>query len=165
MYSICEHVRLMPARFATSKWQSHGQLHWVRWGSQKGLLYSAHAVLDGAEGLRRDGKTRPLISLSWASRVRTHTHTLALKWSADLAAAMPSEASELFSLYSGQTHSLSFRCICFEAPQTLNSLRTLALTAYPVGNILLLTLSQLRSLPPSSLRASYLSSLSLHLLI
>ena len=155
----------MPARFATSKWQSPGQLHWVRWDSQKGLLYSAHAVLDGAEGFRHDEKTRSLISLSWASHVRTHMHTLALKWSADLVAAMPSEASELFSLYSGQTHSLSFRCICFEAPQMLNGLRTLALTAYPVETILLLTLPVLRSLPPSSLRASYLSRVSLHLLI
>lgn len=73
---------------------------------------------------------------------------------------MPSEASELFSLYSGQTRFLSFRCICFEAPQMLNGLRTLALTAYPVENILLLTLPLLRSLPPSSLRASYLSRVS-----
>lgn len=72
----------MPAQFATSKWQSPGQLHWVRWDSQKGLLYSAHAVLDGAEGFRHDEKTRSLISLSWASHVRTHMHTLALKWSA-----------------------------------------------------------------------------------
>ena len=63
MYSICEHVGLMPAQFVTSKWQSHSQLHWVRRDSRKGLLYSAHAVLDGAEGSGHD-KTRSLISLS-----------------------------------------------------------------------------------------------------
>ena len=77
-YSICEHVGLMPTWFATSKWRSHSQLHWVRWDPRKGLLYSAHAVLDGAEGSGHDEKTRSLISLSWASSVRTHAHTLPL---------------------------------------------------------------------------------------
>ena len=86
-------------------------------------------------------------------------------WNADLVPAVPSEVSELSSLCSGQTHSISFHFVCFGALQTRNSLKILALTAYSTENILLLTLPQLRSLPPSFLSASYLSRVSPQLLI